>query len=142
MNNEKINHTAIHFMIDAVIKSIDEKKSRIRQFQSEPLFINIYYCFYFVKFLSPYKHWCDEIIETLKNNIRNKWVNCLPNVDYFIKQIEMKNKEVDPFEYWFHSEDYFEKVMLLKEISDILFPAKKKKNKKKKKKNKVYKPIR
>ena len=141
MNNEKINHTAIHFMIKAVIKSIDEKNSRIQEFQSEPLFINIYYCFYFVKFLSPYKHWCDEIIETLKNNIRNKWLNCLPNVDYFIKQIENKNKEVDPFEYWFHSEDYFEKVMLLKEISDILFPAKKKKNKKNKK-NKVYKPIR
>ena len=141
MNNEKINHTAIHFMIKAVIKSIDEKNSRIQEFQFEPLFINIYYCFYFVKFLSPYKHWCDEIIETLKNNIRNKWLNCLPNVDYFIKQIENKNKEVDPFEYWFHSEDYFEKVMLLKEISDILFPAKKKKKKKNKKK-KVYKPIR
>ena len=128
-------------MIDTVIKSIDEKKSRIRQFQSEPLFINIYYCFYFVKFLSPYKNWCDEIIETLKNNIRNKWVNCLPNVDFFIKQIEIKNKEVDPFEYWFHSEDYFEKVMLLKEISDILFPAKKKK-KKTMYCSKVYKPIR
>ena len=141
MNNEKINYTAIHFMIDTVIKSIDEKKSRIRQFQSEPLFINIYYCFYFVKFLSPYKNWCDEIIETLKNNIRNKWVNCLPNVDFFIKQIEIENKEVDPFEYWFHSEDYFEKVMLLKEISDILFPAKKKK-KKTMYCSKVYKPIR
>ena len=141
MNNEKINHTAIHFMIDTVIKSIDEKKSRIRQFQSEPLFINIYYCFYFVKFLSPYKYWHDEIIETLKNNIRNKWVNNLPNIDYFIKQIEIRNKELDPFEYWFHSEDYFEKVMLLKEISDVLFPAKKKENKKKHY-FKVYKPIR
>lgn len=58
-----------------------------------------------------------------------------------MKQIEIKNKEVDPFEYWYHSEDYFEKVMSLKEIADILFPAKKKK-KKKKKYFKVYKPIR
>ena len=141
MNNEKINPTAIHFMINAVIKSIDEKKSRIRQFQFEPLFINIYYCFYFHKFLSPYKRWHDKIIKTLKNNIRNKWSDNLPNVDFFIKQIEIKNKEVDPFEYWFHSEDYFQKVMLLKEISDILFPAK---NKKKKTIycSKVYKPIR
>ena len=141
MNKEKINPTAIHFMIDAVIKSIDEKKSRIRQFKFEPLFINIYYCFYFLKFLSPYKHWHDEIIKTLKNNIRNKWSDHLPNIDFFIKQIEIKNKEVDPFEYWFHSEDYFQKVMLLKEISDILFPAK---NKKKKTMycSKVYKPIR
>ena len=141
MNNEKVNPTAIHFMIDAVIKSIDEKKSRIREFQFEPLFINIYYCFYFHKFLSPYKHWHDKIIKTLKNNIRNKWSDNLPNVDFFIKQIEIKNKEVDPFEYWFHSEDYFQKVMLLKEISDVLFPVKKKENKKKHY-FKVYKPIR
>ena len=141
MNYEKINPTAIHFMIDAVIKSIDEEKSRIREFQFEPLFINIYYCFYFHKFLSPYKHWHDEIIKTLKKNIRNKWSDHLPNVDFFIKQIEIKNKEVDHFEYWFHSENYFQRVMLLKEISDILFPAK---NKKKKTIycSKKYKPIR
>ena len=127
MNREKINPVAIDIMIGDVIKSIDEKNSRIEQFQNEPLFINIYYCFYFCKFLSPYYSWHDQIIDILKNNIRIKWLDCLPNVDFFIKQMEMKNENVYPFDYWFHSEDYFEKILKLKEIADFLFPAKKKK---------------
>ena len=141
MNNERINHFAIDIMIGDVIESINEKKSRINQFKNEPLFINIYYCFYFCKFLSKHFLWYEEIIETLKENIRMKWLNCLPNIDFFIKQIEIKNENIDPFEYWFYSEDYFEKISKLKELADLLFPAKKEK------KNivkiyKKYKPIR
>ena len=142
MNREKINPDAIHLMIGAVINSIEEKKSRIGQFQFEPLFINIYYCFYFCKFLSPYYSWHDKIIETLKNNIRNKWLDCLPNIDFFIRQIEIKSKNIDPFDYWFHSEDYFEKIMSFKEIADILFPAKKETTVKKTVYFKKYKSIR
>ena len=126
MNNERINHFAIDIMIGDVIESINEKNSRIEQFKNEPLFINIYYCFYFCKFLSKHFSWYDEIIKKLKENIRMKWLDSLPNVDFFIGQIEIKNDNIDPFEYWFHSEDYFEKILKLKELADLLFPAKKK----------------
>ena len=137
----RINHFAIDIMIGDVIESINEKKSRIRQFENEPLFINIYYCFYFSKFLSKHFSWYEEIMEVLKKNIRMKWLDCLPNIDFFIKQIEIKNEHIDPFEYWFKSEDYFEKILKLKELADLLFPAKKEE------KNivsicKKYKPIR
>lgn len=144
MNNERINHFAIDIMIGDVIESINEKNSRMEQFKNEPLFINIYYCFYFCKFLSKHFFWYHKIIETLKENIKMKWLDCLPNVDFFIKQIEIKNENIDPFEYWFNSEDYFEKILKLKEFADLLFPAKKEEKEQKivKTCSKIYKPIR
>ena len=141
MNNERINHFAIDIMIGDVIEAINEKNSRMEQFKNEPLFINIYYCFYFCKFLSKHFSWHDKIIETLKENIKMKWLDCLPNIDFFIKQIEIKNENIDPFEYWFHSEDYFEKILKLKELADLLFPAKKE-QKRFVKTYRKYKPIR
>ena len=47
-------------------------------------------------------------------------------------QIEKKTPEMDPFYYYYNSEDYFTKLLYLKPISDILFPIEKKKKKKKK----------
>ena len=142
MNNETINHFAIDIMIGDVIESINEKNSRMEQFKNEPLFTNIYYCFYFSKFLSKHFSWHDEIMQKLKENIRMKWSDCLPNVDFFIEQIEIKNDNIDPFEYWFHSEDYFEKILKLKELADLLFPAKKKQENFVKTYTRKYKPIR
>ena len=140
---EKIVTFHLHKMVENVINQIDKENLKVTQFQFETLFINIFYCFYFTRFLSPYYAWRLRDIEILKRNIKKKWSKCLPNIDFFMKQMEIKNKEVDPFEYWYHSEDYFEKIMSLKEIADILFPAKKKKKKKKVYKvYKVYKPIR
>ena len=62
-----------------------------------------------------------------------KWSDDLPNVDFFIKQIERQSNEIDPKNYYFNSEDYFTKLMFLKPIADVLFPIEKKKKKKKKK---------
>ena len=116
---------------------IDEK-----YFEEETLFINIFYCFYFTKYLSPYYSWGVRVIKSLKRNIRRKWVNSLPNVDFFIDQLEKKKKELDPHDYYYNSEDYFTKLLFLKPISDVLFPAIEKKKKKKKKKYKKYVLIR
>ena len=138
---ETIISSSLHELVENVINQIDEENCKINQFQFENLFINIFYCFYFEKFLSPYFRWGNHAIRALKRNIKRKWLKCLPNIDFFIKQIEIKNKEVDPFKFWYHSEDYFEKIMQLKEIS-YTFPAEKKKKKKKKHYCKVYKPIR
>ena len=138
---ETIIPSSLHKLVENVINQIDEENCKINQFQFQNLFINIFYCFYFEKFLSPYFRWGNHAIRVLKRNIKRKWLTCLPNIDFFIMQIEIKNKEVDPFKFWYHSEDYFEKIMQLKEIS-YTFPAKKKKKKNKKHYCKVYKPIR
>ena len=125
----------LHEMCNQMILDIDNGLIDIESFKSETLFINIYFCFYFIKFLSPYYNWEERIIKTLKKNIRRKWSKSLPNIDFFIKQIEQRRDEVDPFDYYYKSEDYFVKLMYLKPISDISFPPIKKKKKRKKKKN-------
>ena len=139
MSREQINPIVLHQMLHDVIKKLDEGEISFGQFQFEPLFINIYYCYYFVKFLSPYT--CgDKLIKVLKKNIKKKWRPALPNVEFFLDQMEKKKLEVDPFDYWYQSEDYFQKLCALKSLADILFPVKKKKNRKKY--FKKYKPTR
>ena len=129
-------------LFDLVINEIDNGNIDIKFFEEETLFMNIFYCYYFTKFLSPYLSWGDEIIRKLKRIIRRKWSKHLPNVDFFIRQIEKQTKEIDPHDYYFNSEDYFTKLLFLKPISDILFPVEKKKKKKKKKQIKKYVLIR
>ena len=127
---------------DHVINGIENGFIDEKYFQEETLFINIFYCFYFTKYLSPYYSWGERIIKSLKRNIRRKWVDSLPNVDFFISRLEQKIKEFDPMDYYDNSEDYFTKLLFLKPISDILFPAIEKKKKKKKNKYKKYVLIR
>ena len=142
MSRETVNPIILHNMLHQVIKKIDKKEISYEQFQFEPLFINLYYCFYFSKYLSPYYSWSDKVITLLKRNIRKKWRPALPNVDFFFQQMERSDTQIDPFDYWFHSEDYFQKLCALKSTVDILFPIKKKEKKKKNKYVKKYKPIR
>ena len=127
---------------DHVINGIDNGFIDEKYFQEETLFINIFYCFYFTKYLSPYYSWGERMIKSLKRNIRRKWVDSLPNVDFFISRLEQKIEEFDPMDYYDNSEDYFTKLLFLKPISDILFPAMEKKKKKKKRKYKKYLLIR
>ena len=86
-SQEKIIPFYLHKMVENVISQIEEKNCKIYQFQFEPLFINIFYCFYFQRFLSPYFRWRNHAIRFLKRNIKKKWLKCLPNIDFFIKQI-------------------------------------------------------
>ena len=116
---------------ELVITEIDNGKLDSSFFEEETLFMNIFFCFYFIKFLSPYKRWEKSYVRRLKKNIRKKWSKDLPNVDFFIKQMDKNASEIDPYDYYFNSEDYFTKLMFLKPISDILFPPEKKKKKKK-----------
>ena len=121
-----------YVLFDHVINEIDNGNIDIKFFEEETLFMNIFYCYYFTKFLSPYLSWGDEMIKKLKRNIRRKWSKNLPNVDFFIRQIEKQTSEIDPHDYYFNAEDYFTKLFFLKLISDILFPIEKIKKKKKK----------
>ena len=119
-------------IFDHVINGIDNGFIDEKFFEDENLFINIFYCFYFIKHLTPYCRWGDRFIKSLKRNIRRKWLKSLPNVDFFIKEMEKRKSEFDPYDYYYKSEDYFTKVLFLKPISDILFPTEKTKKKKKK----------
>ena len=130
----------IHIIADQMIIDIDNGLIDKDYFNSETLFINIFYFFYFNKFLSPYCIWEKRIMKILKKNIKQKWSKSLLNVDFFIKQMTDGRYEVDPFDYYYKSEDYFAKLLFLKPFADALFPKREKK--KKKKKNKKYVLIR
>ena len=125
-------------LFDHVINEIDNGNIDIKLFEEETLFMNIFYCYYFTKFLSPYFSWGDDMIKKLKRNIRRKWSKNLPNVDFFVRQIEKQTSEIDHHDYYFNSEDYFTKLLFLKPISDILFPIEKKKRRRRKKLRNMY----
>ena len=132
-------------LFDHVINGIDNGFIDEKYFEEETLFINIFYCFYFTKYLSPYYSWGVKIIRSLKRNIRRKWVKSLPNVDFFIDQMERKKEEFDPYKYYYNSEDYFTKLLFLKLIADALFSAQEKekeKEREKEQKKKKYVLIR
>ena len=132
-------------LFDHVINGIDNGFIDEKYFEEETLFINIFYCFYFTKYLSPYYSWGVKIIRSLKRNIRRKWVKSLPNVDFFIDQMERKKEEFDPYKYYYNSEDYFTKLLFLKPIADDLFSAQEKekeKEREKEQKKKKYVLIR
>ena len=132
-------------LFDHVINGIDNGFIDEKYFEEETLFINIFYCFYFTEYLSPYYSWGVKIIRSLKRNIRRKWVKSLPNVDFFIDQMERKKEEFDPYKYYYNSEDYFTKLLFLKPIADALFSAQEKekeKEREKEQKKKKYVLIR
>ena len=131
------------FMFD----QIDQGYYKISELDDETLFINIFYFYCFVKYLSPYCKWGKKALTKLKRNIKKKWSKeCLPDVGYFIKLVEKQSKEIDPSDYFFNSEGYLMKLMYLKPIMDIMSNNnnnKKNKNKNKKKKKTIFrKPIR
>ena len=108
-------------LFDLIIQQIDNGLLDISEFEEENLFMNIFCCFNFIKFLSPYIKWGDKFIFKLKCNIRKKWSNDLPNVNYFIRLLEKQSQEINQSGYYFNSEDYFTKLLFLKPIADVLY---------------------
>ena len=120
----------IHTIADQMVIDIENGLIDENYFNSETLFINIFFFFYFNKFLSAYCTWEERIMKILKKNIKRKWPKYLFNVNFFIKQMTDSRYEVDPFVYYYKSEDYFAKLLILKPFADALFPKRKRKKKK------------
>ena len=119
-----------HEIVKPIISAINDGFISEKDFEDETLFINIYYCWYFHKYLSPYFKWRKRFIKALTKNMKKMWLKNLPNFSFFIKEMKRRKTEVDPLDYYDNTEDYFTKLMFLKPISDILFPAPEKKKKK------------
>lgn len=107
---------------ELMLSNIEEKKYKLSDFDDETLFSNIFYCYNFIRWLSPYFKWGERAILRLKSNIRKKWPenDSLTDVEYFIHLIEEQNKAIDPNEYFFNSESYLMKFMFLKPVMDVL----------------------
>ena len=85
------------------------------------LFTNIYYFYFFFKYLSPDCKWEKEAVKRLKNNIILKWPKeDFGNVFVFIELLSRGFKEVNPIGYFDNSEDYFEKLLKLDMLKNNL----------------------
>ena len=61
-----------------------------------------------------YYIWRYTALDRLKRNIRKKWLEDFTNVNLFIELFERKFELISPFDFYFNSEDYFQKLIYLK----------------------------
>ena len=101
------------------IFEIDHNYMDTVEFDDDTIFMNIYHFWCFVHFLSPYYSWEKDAIQNLRKSIIKKWPsNDFSNVNLFLELVFCRTKEVDPTNYLFQSEDYFELLMSLKPKMD------------------------
>ena len=96
------------------IAQIDNGYQKISEFDNETLFIDIYHFWCFANYMSMYYIWRYTALDRLKNNIRKKWSKDFTNVNLFIELCERKTELISPFDFYFNSEDYFQKLIFLK----------------------------
>ena len=102
------------------IAQIDNGYQKISEVDNETLFINIYHFWCFANYMSMYYIWRYTALDHLKNNIRKKWLKDFTNVNLFIELCERKTELISPFDFYFNSEDYFQKLIFLKSDLDKL----------------------
>ena len=95
------------------IPKIDNGYFKIKDFDKDSLFLNIYFWF-FANYLSMYYIWRITALDRLKMNLNKKWVSILPNVKMFIELVQRKTEMINTFDFYNNSESYFEKILLLK----------------------------
>ena len=95
------------------IPKIDNGSFKIKDFDKDLLFQNIYFWF-FANYLSMYYIWRITALDRLKMNLNKKWVSILPNVKMFIELVQRKTEMINTFDFYNNSESYFEKILLLK----------------------------
>ena len=95
------------------IPKIDNGYFKIKDFDKDSLFLNIYFWF-FANYLSMYYIWRIAALDRLKMNLNKKWVSILPNVKMFIELVQRKTEMINTFDFYNNSESYFEKILLLK----------------------------
>ena len=61
-----------------------------------------------------YYIWQLEALTRLKENLRKKWVDDLPNSNLFIEGVEKRDRTINPCYFVDDSESYFEKRFLWK----------------------------
>ena len=96
------------------IAQIDNGYQKISDFDNETLFENIYCYWCFTNYMSMYYIWRHTALDCLKSNLKRKWPKDFTNVNLFIKLCDRKTELINPFTFYFNSEDYFQKLIILK----------------------------
>ena len=67
-----------------------------------------------------YYIWRITVLDRLKMNSKRKWTTDLTNVNLFIELVERNTEKLNPLNFYFDTEPYFEKCILLKPDFDKL----------------------
>ena len=105
---------------EITIAEIDKDYDKIKDFDKDSLFLNIYNFWCFSNYLSMYYIWGRTALDQLKTNLKKKWMTDLTNVNLFTELVERKTEKLNPLNFYFDSESYFEKLILLKPDFDKL----------------------
>ena len=105
---------------EITIAEIDKDYDKIKDFDKDSLFLNIYNFWCFSNYLSMYYIWGRTALDRLKANLKKKWTTDLTNVNLFTELVERKTEKLNPLNFYFDSESYFEKLILLKTDFDRL----------------------
>ena len=105
---------------EITIAEIDKDYDKIKDFDKDSLFLNIYNLWCFSNYLSMYYIWGRTALDRLKTNLKKKWTTDLTNVNLFIELVERKTEKLNPLNFYFDRESYFEKLILLKPGFDKL----------------------
>ena len=96
------------------ICQIDNGYQKISDFDNDTLFENIYTYWCFTNYMSMYYIWRYTALDRLRSNLKRKWPKDFTNVDLFIELCDRKTELNNPFTFYFNSEDYFQKLIILK----------------------------
>ena len=103
---------------EAFFKRIDKDYRKMKEFDKQTLFLNIYYFWYLHQFFSLY-HICKSTALTrLERNIKRKWVDELPNVNLFLERLRERDQTIKPTSFFFDSKSYFEHLLLWKNVKE------------------------
>ena len=102
------------------IAQIDNGYQKISDFGNDTLFENIYNYWCFTNYMSMYYIWRHTALDCLRSNLKRKWKKDFTNVNLFIELCDRKTEMINPVNFFYNSEDYFEKLMILKTELDKL----------------------
>ena len=94
---------------------IDKDYRKIKEFDKQTLFSNIYYFWCLHHFFSMCHIWKPTALTRLE---REKWVADLPNVNLFLERIRERDETVKPILFFYDSEGYFEYLFLWKIVKE------------------------
>ena len=100
---------------ETFFKRIDKDYRKIKEFDKQTLFSNIY-CFWCLHhFFSMYYIWKPTALTRLE---REKWVADLPNVNLFLERIRERDETVKPILFFYNSKGYFKHLFLWKIVKE------------------------
>ena len=94
---------------------IDKDYRKIKEFDKQTLFSNIYYFWCLHHFFSMYHIWKPTALTRLE---REKWVTDLPNVNLFLERIRERDETVKPILFFYNSKGYFKHLFLWKIVKE------------------------